>query len=142
MWGLTQEGRDTHLSPDTTWELYVRIRDAHRSGASKNDAESPAPDADSDEGISCWFAGAVWNKTEDQLPRSLAEGIRENGYADKYSELVRRMKPGDRIAVKASSVKKQGLLFDFGGKPVSVMRIFATGTILENLNDPLLVRVA
>ena len=41
------------------------------------------------------------------------------------------MKPGDRIAIKASFVQKRGLPFDVGGKPVSVMRIKATGTILE-----------
>ena len=52
------------------------------------------------------------------------------------------MKPGDRIAVKASFVQKLGLPFDVGGKPVSVMRIKATGTVLQNLNDGRTVKVA
>ena len=52
------------------------------------------------------------------------------------------MKPGDRIAIKASFVQTRGLPFDVGGKPVSVMRIKATGTILGNLNDGKRVRVA
>ena len=52
------------------------------------------------------------------------------------------MKPGDRIAIKASFVQKRGLPFDVGGKPVSVMRIKATGTILENFNDGKKVKVA
>ncbi len=55
---------------------------------------------------------------------------------------VRRMKAGDRIAIKASFVQKKGLPFDVGGKSVSAMRIKATGTILENLNDGKKVRVA
>jgi 5-methylcytosine-specific restriction protein B len=52
------------------------------------------------------------------------------------------MTPGDRIALKATFVRKRGLPFDVGGRPVSVMRIKATGTILENLNDGQKVRVA
>jgi 5-methylcytosine-specific restriction protein B len=52
------------------------------------------------------------------------------------------MKPGDRIALKASFVQKYRLPFDVGGKPVSVMRIKATGTILENFDDGRKVRVA
>ena len=52
------------------------------------------------------------------------------------------MKPGDRIAVKASLVKKRGLPFDVGGKSVSAMRIKATGTITENFNDGKKVRVS
>jgi 5-methylcytosine-specific restriction enzyme B len=59
-----------------------------------------------------------------------------------FFDLVRRMRPGDRIAIKASFVQKRGLPFDVGGKSVSVMRIKATGTILENLNDGRKVKVA
>ena len=100
------------------------------------------PQTKGTDGETYWFAGALWDKTDDQLPRFLAEGIWENGYEDQFSELVRRMKPGDRIAIKASFVQTRGLPFDVGGKPVSVMRIKATGTILENLNDGKRVRVA
>ena len=52
------------------------------------------------------------------------------------------MKAGDRIAIKASFVQKRGLPFEVGGKPVSVMRIKATGTILQNLNEGRKVKVA
>lgn len=83
--------------------------------------------------------GSTWKKTEDQMPRFLSEGIWQNKSED---QIVRRMKPGDRIALKASFVRKRGLPFDVGGKPVSVMRIKATGTILENLGDGLTVKVA
>ena len=70
---------------------------------------------------------------------------KESGKTDmttSFLKLVRRMKPGDRIAIKASFVQKSGLPFDVGGKSVSAMRIKATGTILENLNDGKKVRVA
>lgn len=142
LWGLTPEGRDTRLTPEETWALYVRIRDANRPGISKDEEDIPAPDAtdgDDDDGVSYWFVGAVWGGDDDQLHRFLAEGIWQNGYDD---HLVRNMKPGDRIAIKASFVQKFRLPFDVGGKPVSVMRIKATGTVLENLNDGRTVKVA
>ena len=77
-----------------------------------------------------------------RCPRFIAEGVWENGYEDQFSDLVRRMKAGDRIAIKASFVQKHKLPFDVGGKPVSVMRIKATGIVVENLDDGLKVRVA
>ncbi len=143
--GLTPEGLNTQLTPEGTWALYVRVRDANRPGASGDEEDIPAPDSadnEEDDETSYWFAGAVWDKTDDQMPRFLAEGIWENGYDDQFSDLVRRMKLGDRIAIKASFVQKRGLPFDVGGKSVSVMRIRATGTILENLNDGKKVSVA
>jgi len=141
LWGLTAQGRETHLTPEETWDLYVGVRDANRAGAIQDEEDVPAPEADegSDE-VAYWFVGAIWE--EDQSPRFLSEGIWENGYTeDQFADLVRRMKPGDRIAIKASFVQKRGLPFDVGGKPVSVMRIKATGTILENLNDGRRVKV-
>src|ERR1035438_1020521 len=46
LWGLTPEGLNTRLSPEETWALYVRVRDAHRPGATTTDEENiPAPDA-------------------------------------------------------------------------------------------------
>ena len=32
LWGLTPEGRSTRLTPEETWNLYVRIRDANITG--------------------------------------------------------------------------------------------------------------
>ena len=88
-----------------------------------------------------WFVGASFGGTEDQLPRFLADGIWENGYEDKHLDVVRSMRPGDRIAVKSSYTRKHGLPFDNRGQTVSVMAIKATGTITENLNDGRHVRV-
>jgi 5-methylcytosine-specific restriction protein B len=144
LWGLTEEGLKTRLTPEETLALYIRVRDANRPGGATDEEQTPAPDApeEGEDGETYWFAGALWDKSDDQMPRFLAEGIWENGYEEQFSELVRRMKPGDRIAIKASFVQKRGLPFDVGGKPVSVMRIKATGTILRNPNDGKKVEVA
>ena len=88
-----------------------------------------------------WFVGASFGGTEDQLPRFLADGIWENGYEDKHLDVVRSMRPGDRIAVKSSYTRKHDLPFDNRGQTVSVMAIKAIGTITENMNDGRHVRV-
>ena len=142
LWGLTPAGRETHLTLDSTWELYVRVRDANRSGRADEDA-TPAPESDpAADGPSFWFAGAVWNGTEDHTERFRAEGVWINGYGDKqFSDLVARMKPGDRIAIKASFVQRLRLPFDVGGMAASCMRIKATGTITGHGGDTRTVTV-
>jgi len=120
LWGLTPQGRAAELTPEETWNLYVRIRDANRSSAAKDEDDTPAPNTsdDGEDEVAYWFAGTVWGHVDDQLPRFLAEGIWENAHGDRPSDLIRRMKSGDRIAVKATFVKTHGLPFDAGGKPV------------------------
>lgn len=88
-----------------------------------------------------WFVGATYGGTDDQMPRFLAEGIWENGYDDKLLDVVRSMRPGERIAIKSSYTRKHGLPFDSRGRAVSVMGIKAVGTITENLNDGKRVKV-
>jgi 5-methylcytosine-specific restriction enzyme B len=145
LWALTPEGRTARLTPEDTWSLYVRIRDANRLGSTRDD-ETPVPgigDEDDDEGgASYWCVGAAWGGKEDQMPRFRREGIWQNGYKDQLLDVVRAMKPGDRIIVKASFVQRLGLPFDVRGKSVSAMRIKETGTVLENSNDGRTVKVA
>lgn len=90
---------------------------------------------------SYWFVGATYGEAGDQISRFLDEGIWENGYDDKYLDMVRSMEPGDRIAIKSSYTRKNDLPFDNRGHVVSVMAIKAVGTITENLNDGKRVRV-
>lgn len=78
-----------------------------------------------------WFVGAV-DKGEDQLERFLTEGIWENGYDNKYTELVNSIKVGDRIAIKSTYTRKNNLPFDNNGLSVSVMAIKAIGTVKHN----------
>lgn len=144
LWSLTPEGETTHLSPEDTRVLFLQVREADRLAAAGAAAEeTPAPDfANADEdGPAYWFVGAVWNKTDDQVPRFLNEGIWENG-SDDQSRLLRRMKAGDRIAIKAAFVQRRALPFDVSGSPVAAMRIKATGTILESSNTGRRVIVA
>src|SRR5271166_5240399 len=88
-----------------------------------------------------WFVGAAYGGTDDQLPRFLKEGIWESGWEDKHLDVVRSMRPGERIAVKSSYTRKRDLPFDNRGQTVSVMAIKAVGTITENMNDGRHVRV-
>lgn len=88
-----------------------------------------------------WFVGASYGGDDDQMPRFLSEGIWENGYEDKYLDMVRSMRSGDRIAIKSTYTRKHGLPFDSRGQKVSVMAIKAIGRITENLGDGRRVKV-
>jgi 5-methylcytosine-specific restriction protein B len=88
-----------------------------------------------------WFVGAHYHRTQDQTPRFLSQGIWENGYETRHLDEVRSMRPGERIAIKSTYVRKHGLPFDSRGNPVSTMAIKAIGTITENMNDGRIVRV-
>ena len=88
-----------------------------------------------------WFVGASFGGIHDQTDRFLEEGIWENGYDDKFVDLVRSMRPGERIAIKATYTRKHDLPFKTNGHSVATMAIKATGTIIENLNDGKRVRV-
>jgi 5-methylcytosine-specific restriction protein B len=92
-----------------------------------------------------WFVGAsgtVDGQAQDYTDRFLSEGIWENGYRTKFLDLVRSMRPGERIAIKSSYTRKNGLPFDNRGRVVSVLAIKAVGTITENLRDGRRVKVA
>jgi 5-methylcytosine-specific restriction protein B len=144
LWRLTQEGRETDLDYAGALAIFKEVRAA---GWEDSEEDDPAPIATGaatelfeDPTRQFWFAGAAWDEG-DQVERFLKEGIWENGYETKFSELVRLMRPGDRIAIKSSFVKKNNLPFDAGGKSVSCMRIKAIGTITENPGDGKTVRV-
>lgn len=153
LWRMTESGRAFDPTPDAVADLFERVRTAH--GWSAGQDEEAAPEDASDqpplefrtdvpalpEDAVYWFAGAAWDGA-DQTERFLAEGIWENGYEDQFTELVREMRPGEKIAIKATFVQKKGLPFDIAGGSASGMRIKATGTILENPGDGRRVRVA
>ena len=88
-----------------------------------------------------WFVGASYGESDDQTDRFVRDGIWENGYDDKYLDLVRSMRPGDRIAIKSSYIRKNNLGFDNRDNAVSVMAIKAVGEIIDNMNDGKRVRV-
>ena len=88
-----------------------------------------------------WFVGAAWGGHDDQTKRFLQEGIWENGYDQKYSEQVKAIRPGDKIAIKSAFTQKKNLPFKSNGSTASVMAIKARGTVTENLGDGKTVRV-
>ena len=92
------------------------------------------PNLDENTAKTCWFVGATYGN-DDQTLRFLREGIWENGYPDRYLELVKSARPGERIAIKASYTRKHDLPFDNRGRSVSIMGIKAIGVITENPGD-------
>ena len=84
----------------------------------------------------CWFVGARYT-TGDQTERFVRDGVweMEEGEAperERYVQQVKSMRPGDRIAIKATEVRKNRIGFDNKGKRVSVMTVKAVGEITEN----------
>ena len=84
-----------------------------------------------------WFVGAAWGSTDDQTARFLTRGICENGWDEDHAsaDIVKRIRPGDRIAIKSTYRRKYGLPFDTRGEYVSTMRIKAVGVVKQNLGD-------
>jgi 5-methylcytosine-specific restriction protein B len=78
----------------------------------------------------CW---RTYDPLNDQIPAFLNEGIWENGYEDKYLDIVRSMRPGDRIAIKSSytqarsAVRAWSYCIGDGNRAIPA--------ITENLND-------
>jgi 5-methylcytosine-specific restriction protein B len=144
IWALTPEGRDTRLTHESALEIF---KDVRAQGWGDDDDNTPAPPTSdnaaelfADTARQFWFVGAAWDEG-DQADRFLTEGVWQNGYDEKFTDLVRTMRPGDRIAIKSSFVRKHKLPFNAGGKSVSCMRIKAIGTIIENPGDGKTVRV-
>ena len=79
----------------------------------------------------CWFVGALMGK-KDQLEEFLQGRYWEHGFEDKYLDIVRSMRVGERIAIKAAYTRKQNLPFESWSNTTSVMAIKAIGVIKEN----------
>ena len=147
IWQLTPEGRETHLDQGAAIALFRNIRGRFKTTTEDKADEADAPpeieiyDLFDDPNRRFWFVGALWDGTDDQTERFCNEGIWQNGYHDKFTEHVARMQPGDRIAIKASFVRKLGLPFENQGKPVSCMRIKAIGTVANVTTDGRTVKV-
>ena len=88
-----------------------------------------------DTGVGYWFVGAKW-RSGDQTSRFLREGIWESEGNSKHEVQVRALRPGDRIAIKATYTQKKNLPFaNKNRKTASVMMIKARGTVLDNPGD-------
>lgn len=81
-----------------------------------------------------WLLGASWDGV-DKTPEFVAEGRWENGYEDKLLDQVRKVKTGDRVAIKSTYTQRLNLPFNSLGKTISCMDIKARGTVKENPGD-------
>ncbi len=83
-----------------------------------------------------YLGGSIWidtnNKSLEQLPRFLKDGIWENGYDAKNIDIVKAIKPGNKIAIKAVHTLE---------KIKSVMTIKARGEVVENEDDGKVLKV-
>lgn len=72
-----------------------------------------------------YVLGSTWQENEkgyDQTDRFLKEGIWENGYDDRFLDIVKSVNVGDRVAIKSSYAKGHD----------SILRIKALGTVVGN----------
>jgi len=89
-----------------------------------------------------WFVGSSFGEDGgDQTARFINDSIWENGYDNKYLDIVQSIQVGDRIAIKSSYVRKLNLPFDNRGHAVSVMGIKAIGVVKRNIGDGRCVEV-
>ena len=147
IWSLTPEGRETVIDYEASIKIVKEIQAQSKTPTEENE-DLPPPDIETSNDLfdnpnrQFWFVGASYGGVNDQTPRFLSEGIWENGYDDgTYEDLVREMKTGDKIAIKAATNRKNDLPFDNRGKFVSLMRIKAIGTITERSSDGRTVKV-
>jgi DNA replication protein DnaC len=81
--------------------------------------------------VNYYVVGAFWSDG-DQTQRFLENSIWENGYEDKFTDVVKRVRPNDRIAIKSSFATKEG---------GSYLRIKALGTVTENIGNGKILKV-
>jgi len=124
IWKITEKGRNIEMTDEEASRIFskwvAKLKDK-RDSSSRN--------------MNFWLVGASWDSLEDQTQRFIEEGIWQNGYDDKYINIVNKMQVGDKIAIKSSYTKSKDIPFENNGETVSVMKIKVTGTIIENLND-------
>lgn len=141
VWALTEQGKQAaDLTEDQAVAMFKNVA-THLKGH-EDEVKAPEEHVQPDS-TQYWFVGAMWGDGEgDQMPRFLKEGIWQNGYTDKFAEQVKKMKAGDRIAIKASFARKHDVPFDNKGKTVGAMKIKAIGTVTGNHGDGQTVDVA
>lgn len=86
-----------------------------------------------------WYVGTTGNdengKWHDFSDEYINEGVWENGWDDKFIDVVNSIQVGDRIAIKSTFTQKRNLPFDNHEKTVGAMRIKAIGVVTGNSED-------
>lgn len=98
--------------------------------------EQPIESAETD---FAWYVGATGENDEgvytDFSDMYIAEGCWENRWDSKFTNVVKSVQVGDKIALKSAYTKKRGLPFNNHGKTVGVMGIKAVGVVTDNPKD-------
>lgn len=76
-----------------------------------------------------WFVSKPGSADADDLQRYLSQGQWQAPNRQHVRDNVSRMQVGDRIALKATRNRVDDLPFFAGGRPASVMTIYATGSV-------------
>ena len=86
-----------------------------------------------------WYVGTTGNDAQGQWhdfsDEYIEQGVWENGWDDKFLDIVNSIKIGDRIAIKSTFTQKHNLPFNNNGKKVCAMRIKAIGVVTGNSGD-------
>lgn len=88
-----------------------------------------------------WFLSAKFSGGLDQTERFIKMGIWENGYENKFLNIVRSISVGDQVAIKSTYNLKNNLPFNNKGQPVSLMEIKAIGIVTKNHQDGKLLEI-
>ena len=88
-----------------------------------------------------WFLSAKFSGGVDQTERFIKMGLWENGYDNKFLNIVRSISVGDQVAIKSTYNLKNNLPFNNKGQPVSVMEIKAIGIVTKNHQDGKLLEI-
>lgn len=88
-----------------------------------------------------WFLSAKFSGGVDQTERFIKMGIWENGYENKFLNIVRSISVGDQVAIKSTYNLKNNLPFNNKGQLVSVMEIKAIGIVTKNHQDGKLLEI-
>ncbi|NCC98714.1 MAG: hypothetical protein EOL95_03285 [Bacteroidia bacterium] len=81
--------------------------------------------------ISYYVLGASWDGN-DQTDRFIQNGIWENGYEDKFLNVVNAVNIGDKVAIKSSYATKDRK---------SILRIKAIGEVIKNENNGRILKI-
>ncbi|WP_049946276.1 McrB family protein [Butyrivibrio sp. WCD2001] len=124
---------DTDVLP-----LYDKISIAF-PGVDITHEESAGYEDESDEVLFAWYVGTTgsdeYGEWHDYSDEYIDKGIWQNGWNDKFIDVVNSIQVGDRIAIKSCFTQKNNLPFNNNGKIVGAMRIKAIGTVIANDND-------
>lgn len=107
--------------------------------------DAPSQENETLESDFAWYVGSTGNNDngewQDFSDEYIAQGIWVNGYDDKYTDMVKAIQVGDRIALKSLFNQKHNLPFEANGKKVGAMKIKAIGIVTENSADGKHIRV-